>query len=282
MAGHTSPARQHDSRDCGTSRSAGHRELVLCFWQRRLCRLHASDRNRHPAGVHLCALCRRGLEQPPNSESPGSIRLVRSSASRLGLGLYAGSCPHPHGSSVPVWRVQVSARADVGRGSSTFACDPGDGVHGAGSAIRSGRLLGSWHRSLDSESRSRDWTVNRPRDAWRSDHRRSDSVAILRSPCIRYPRASHRICGRSSPDGSETRNQRVAGAWPSRPPSDISQGVSRAHEEGWHPLRSRRNLERPRFRCRHSPVDRCLRLVFRPLRAVGPAQSHDYSNDATP
>jgi len=71
-----------------------------------------------------------------------------------------------------------------------IAVDAGNGVHRTGSALRSGCVLGSWHRSIDREPHSADRRAARPSDAWRRDYWWGYAVAVFRSACLCDSRAA--------------------------------------------------------------------------------------------
>src|SRR5271170_529016 len=95
--------------DRRTSHSAPNRQLVLCLWQRRVCRVHAANRYRHTARFYLRPVRRRSLEQPADLESSGLAGVVHSRAARLGFGLYGGDCVDPYGPGIFIRGVQISA-----------------------------------------------------------------------------------------------------------------------------------------------------------------------------
>ncbi len=122
-------------------------ELVVRLRQRCADRLHPAGLHRHHAGADLRAFGRRSLEQPAISQPRCHPGMVPARGAWLGLQLHGRARAHPHGAGVSVRRLQVSPRADLDLGRISAADDAGHGLHRPGSALRSGCLLGSRHRS---------------------------------------------------------------------------------------------------------------------------------------
>ncbi len=86
--------------------------------------------------------------------------------------------------------------------------------------------------------------------------------------------------GRSSLDGVQAGNQRMADARPHRQPRDLSQRISRIDEEGWRSVCSLCDLERSVLRGIHSSGGRRVRYLVRPVWAYGPARSDHHPDSA--
>ena len=85
------------------------------------------------------------------SESRCGAGMVHPRAARLGLELHGRHRAHPHGAGVSVRRIQVSPRAHLDRRRFPSADDARHGIHRAGLALRSGRVLGTGHWGVDCE-----------------------------------------------------------------------------------------------------------------------------------
>jgi hypothetical protein len=87
--------------------------------------------------------------------------------------------------------------------------------------FRSGRLLGPGNRSFHREPRTRARSSDRQIDARRPDHRRCNSLAILRGARIRHSRIADRLRVPSPIDGAEAWHQRMADAGTHRPSRNL-------------------------------------------------------------
>ncbi len=86
---------------------------------------------------------------------------------------------------LPVRGVQIPARTDLDGRRRAAAADAGDGLHGAGDALRPRCVLGSRHRRLDHEPSTADWGASGAPVAGRPDHRRGRRFhASLRCMCL--------------------------------------------------------------------------------------------------
>src|SRR5437773_82417 len=167
---------------------------------------HAPGCNRHIACADLRAFCRRGVEQPPDSQSRYLSWLVYSGLARLGLEFHGRDCFDSHGASLPFWSLQVSQRAHVDRWCSSLTGDAWNGFYWSNHAIRSGRVLGIRYRGVYCKPRSPDRPLGCQPHAWRPDHRRRDAFAILRAARFCYPRIVDRLRRRAFAHGAETWN----------------------------------------------------------------------------
>src|SRR6202140_402646 len=201
-----------DSRNCQASGSARDRKLVLCIRQRRAHVFYAPDCHRHTACSDLCAFCRRGVEQSPDSQSRHLSWLVHSSPARLGLEFHGRHRSDPHGASLPLWRLQVSTRTHLDRWRLALTRDPWDGLYRPDHAIRSRRILGTRHRSLNCKPRPGDRPLGCEPHARRSDHCRRNAFAVLRAARLYSPGIADRVPRCPFAHGAETWNQRVAHA----------------------------------------------------------------------
>src|ERR1700674_1645833 len=196
-----------DSRNCQASGSARDRKLVLCIRQRRAHVFYAPDCHRHTACSDLCAFCRRGVEQPPDSQSLHLRWLVHSSPARLGLQFHGRHRPDPHGASLPLWSLQVSAGTHLDRWCLAPTRDPGNGLYRPDHALRSRRVLGTRHWGLNREPRPRHRPLGREPHAWRPDHCRRNAFAVLRAARLCNPGIADRVRRCPSAHGAETWNQ---------------------------------------------------------------------------
>src|SRR5271156_5705206 len=135
LAGRAPSTWLHHPRDCRAFRSARNRELVLCFRQRCLRRVHASNRYGYHVGAHLRAFRGRSLEQPPDSQSQRHLGLVHSRLARMGFGLHGCNRSDPYGPSLLVRRVQASARTNLDCRRFSLARDSWHGLHRPSSQI---------------------------------------------------------------------------------------------------------------------------------------------------
>ena len=110
-------------------------------------------------------------------------------------------------------------------------------------AVRSGRLLGIGHRSLDCKPRSGVWFGAGSALAGRTDHCRRNSFALLRVARLCYSGTADRVCRFACSDGPETGNQRMADAGQNRSALNLSAGVSRADRKRRHAICPRSGVE---------------------------------------
>src|ERR1700740_2643221 len=111
--------------------------------------------------------------------------MVHPCFARMGLEFHGGPCLNPHGPGISVRSLQVSSGAYVDRWRVPFAYDPRDGFQRTSTALRPGRLLGTWHWSIDRQPSSYCGSYDREGDARWANHRWRDALAILRPARLR-------------------------------------------------------------------------------------------------
>src|SRR3954465_12349592 len=170
--------------------------------------------------------------------------MVHPGTARLGIKLHAGHRADPHGPGLPLRRLQISARTHLDRRRLPVTGDSRHGVHRPGTALRSGRLLGTWDRCFHRQPRTDHRSCDREIDVRGTHHRGRDLVALLHAPCVRDSGDVDRS-GRAPPfDGTEAWHQRMANARAPRETRYLRVRISRADKEGWSALLSLRYLER--------------------------------------
>src|SRR5216684_8848760 len=217
------------SRSGRASGATKHGQLVVRVWQRRAHRFPPATGYRNSVGTDLCALCRRGVEQPAGPESRYRAWLVHPRHAWMGIEFHGRHCSDSHGAGIPLWRLQISPRTHLDYRRLPNADDYGTGVQRTGTAVRPRRLLGLGNRSLDRQPRSHSRSRNCEIDAGWSDHSWRDSVAILCTARLRDSRTADRFCRSPSSYGDQAGDQRMADAWPHRETSDLRSGISRTN-----------------------------------------------------
>ena len=127
----------------------------------------------------------RGVEQSAGFEPRRNSRVVHPRDARMGLEFHGGNCPDSHGPGVSLWSLQISAGAYLDCRRFPSAHDAGHGLQRAGSAVRSGRVLGTRNRRLNREPRPCSRSRDREVDARRADHRWCHAFPILCAARIR-------------------------------------------------------------------------------------------------
>src|SRR5882724_6317196 len=220
------------------------------------------------------------MEQSPGTEPRRDSRLVHSRAARMGFQFHGGDCPYPYGPGLSLWRLQVSAGTHLDHRCVSSADDTWHGLQRASASLRSRRLLGTWHRSVNRKPcpnfRSSDCQI----DARWPDHCRRHAVPLLRSSCVRDSRDADRFRVSSSPYGAETGNQRMADAGTYREASDLRKRISSIDEEGWRAVRSLCRVEGSILRRIHPLGCRCMRCLLRSVRTDGPPGPDHYPDGA--
>ena len=132
-----------------------------------------------------------------------SLWLVHPRLARLGFQLHGRSGADPHGAGLPVRRLQVPPRTDLDRRRFSSADDARHGVHRPGAPLRSGCLLGPWHRRFRHGPNAFHRSPARSLDAGRADHRRRNFVALLRHPRVHRSRRVDRLRRRAFAHGAQ-------------------------------------------------------------------------------
>src|SRR5258708_19470782 len=104
MVRSTPSTRTVDPRSHGASGTTANGELVVRVRQRGADNIPLPDRDRYSSCPGLCAVGRRGMEQPANPQSPNRTWMVHSCFAWLGLQFHAPDFSHPHvaGLSLPI------------------------------------------------------------------------------------------------------------------------------------------------------------------------------------
>src|ERR1700758_1248249 len=266
------------SRNGRTSRASEHGELVVRVWQRRVDGLRAADCDGNSARAGLCAFGRGSVEQPASTQPRCHSGLVHPRHAWLGLEFHGRDCSDSHGPGISLWSAQVSPRTHLDHWRLSAADDIGHGIQRAGTALRSRCILGTWHWGIHCESRSHSRSGNREVDARRTDHRRCDSIAILRPARVRNSRITDRIRVPSSVDGTEAGYQRMADAGSYCEASDLRKRIPGADKTRWCAIRSLCCLERHVLCGIRYPGGCRLCAIFRPVWADRYAGSDDHPN----
>src|SRR5258708_39031184 len=125
----------------------------------------------------------------------------------MGLELHGGDCSHPHGSGVPLWGLQISARADVDRWSLSAFGNAGHGLYRTSTPLRPGRLLGIGDRCIYLQPHSRSGTMDRALAPGWPNYRWSDALTFLRTACVSYSWTADCLRRHASSDGPSFGNQ---------------------------------------------------------------------------
>ncbi len=253
-------------------------QLVVCVRQRCVRLADVADCHRGTLSACLRAICRSRMEQSQYVRSSNDTGLVPPRDAWMGLEFHGCGRIDPHGTSVSLRCVQVSARTHLGSGRVSLVDDVGNGVYRAGASLRSGRILGIRYRGFDRQPSAIHWKLGCAYDARRPHHRRRDPVPFLCIPCVCNSGDVVGIRLPSCLDGPQTWNQRVADAWARCSPLDLFGRISHPHQSRWQTVCAGRRVERCLlFRCHHS-CRRGLCVGFRTIWTRRPARSHNHSD----
>src|SRR6185437_16810236 len=110
--------------------------------------LHYSDHQRGMPRLRLYTIYKRSVYQPAIFKSRAILGMVPAGGSSMGIELHGVHHDAPYDPGISVWRVQISTRVDLGQRCLSTARYARHGLHRAGHAFRSGRLLGTDDRRV--------------------------------------------------------------------------------------------------------------------------------------
>ena len=282
MARRSPASRRNDHRSRRASCAAQLGELVVHLRQRDAGRVHPAGRHRHLPRDCLYTSGRPRLGQPHLSELPATARMVSARAARMGLQLHGRPDVHSFDPGVCVRRLQISARAHLGRRMRAALVHARDGVHRPGAALRSERILGTRHRRVDRGPHSDHRLQGRRSDFRRTNHRRRNAVAILRVACVRHSGAADRLRRPASLFGAEAGNQRMADAWSNSQTQYLLAAVSGVGTRRRRAIHAVRGAKGSRLRRTDYPGAARSRRGRRTDRSQRPARSDNYPDGSAP